>query len=63
MAAFLCYGLIVGGLHIEGWIGDRTDQAGQAGIIIGDVFPGGLCFNYHSSVSRGRMEADVENSS
>ena len=38
--AFICYLLFVGGLHLAGWIGDRTNYVGQTGIIAGAIFPG-----------------------
>jgi hypothetical protein len=38
--AFICYLPFFGGLHLAGWIGDRTNYAGQTGIIVGAVFPG-----------------------
>jgi hypothetical protein len=36
----VCYLLFMAGLLLAGWIGDRTDHAGQTGIIVGAIFPG-----------------------
>jgi cytochrome c biogenesis protein CcdA len=38
--AFVCYLLFFAGLHLAGWIGDRTHYVGQGGIIVGAIFPG-----------------------
>ncbi len=43
-AAFVCYGLIIGGLYVAGWLGDRTGHAGQTGMLVGAIFPGILGF-------------------
>lgn len=40
VAAVVCYLLIIGGFHMAGWIGDRTQHGGQAGLLIGAIFPG-----------------------
>jgi hypothetical protein len=39
-AAGACYLLVLGGLFVSGWIGDRTEHAGQSGLLIGAIFPG-----------------------
>ena len=39
-SGFVCYLVFWGFLHLAGWIGDRTDYAGQTGIIIGAIWPG-----------------------
>ena len=36
----VCYMLFLGGLYLAGWIGDRTNYAGQTGMLIGAIFPG-----------------------
>lgn len=39
-AAAVSYGLLIGGSFVTDWIGDRTHQVGQNGILIGAIFPG-----------------------
>jgi hypothetical protein len=43
LGSLVCYMLFLGGLYLAGWIGDRTNYAGQTGMLIGAIFPGLFC--------------------